>query len=148
MGRTMLLDRSAWDLVLDASGNWAVADEPYALAQDVASACRTVQGECWYDTTRGVPYFTQILGKNPSAQVIKAALVREALRVPDVASAKCFLQALQNRRLTGQIQVTSATTGQTVAASAPLLPPGLGNPGFVGQLDFSDPRQSGLTGAI
>lgn len=148
MARTLLLDRSAWDLVIDARGNIAVADEPYALAQDVATACRTVQGECWYDTSRGVPYFTQILGRTPSAQVIKSAFIQEALRIPDVASAKCYLQAVENRQLTGQIQVTSATTGQTVAATAPVLPAGLAPQTLAGELDFSDPRQSGLTSVV
>ena len=38
---TLLLDQTEWDLVLDASGNIALASPPYALAQDVASAVRT-----------------------------------------------------------------------------------------------------------
>ena len=47
---TLLLDRTTWDLCLDANGNIAMATGPYAIAQDVASAVRL-----WHDTTKGVP---------------------------------------------------------------------------------------------
>jgi hypothetical protein len=59
--KTLLLDRSLWDLTLDINGNIAMASEPYAIAQDVASACRTFLGECYYDTSQGVPYFQGML---------------------------------------------------------------------------------------
>jgi hypothetical protein len=62
---TLLLDVGLWDLTLDAYGNIAVAAAPYALAQDVASACRTVLGEVYYDDTLGVDYFGQSFGKTP-----------------------------------------------------------------------------------
>ena len=37
---TLLLDLTNWDLLVDASGNIAVASDPYSVAQDVASAVR------------------------------------------------------------------------------------------------------------
>ncbi|AJJ19826.1 hypothetical protein [Yersinia intermedia] len=58
MQNTLLLDRTAWDLVLDANGDIAMASLPYSIAQDVASAIKTFIGECWYDTSQGVPYVT------------------------------------------------------------------------------------------
>jgi hypothetical protein len=60
-----LLDRSTWDLVLDASGNIAVASAPYALAQDAASAIRLLAGELWYDTAQWVPYSSKSSGQAP-----------------------------------------------------------------------------------
>jgi hypothetical protein len=60
--RSLLLSRPAWDLVLDASGNIAVASAPYAIAQDAASAIRLFAGEHWYDTAQGIPCFSQVLG--------------------------------------------------------------------------------------
>lgn len=134
--KTLLLDQSAWDLVLDANGDVAVANDPYSLAQDAASAIRTFQGEVYYDLDQGVPYFAQILGRYPPAQVIKAALVKAALTVPGVASATCYLQALEGRRLTGQVQITS-TAGEVISIGAPVTPQA------PGQLNFSDPQQSG-----
>ena len=116
MTDTLLLDVVAWDLCLDASGNIAVASAPYAMAQDVASAQRTFQGEVWYDTTQGVPYLDNILGRAAGAQLLKVALVEAALTVPNVASAVCYLELGANRQVTGQTQVTS-TSGQTVVAT-------------------------------
>lgn len=103
--KTLLLDRTAWDLVLDAAGNIALADEPYSIAQDVASAVRTFTGECWYDTQLGIPYWQQILGQWPPIVLVKAKLVDAALTVPRVVSAECVIVDFSKRKLTGQIQV-------------------------------------------
>jgi hypothetical protein len=114
---TLLLDRSTWDLLVDANGNIAVAEDPYAIAQDVASALRLFKGELWYDTTDGVPYWEKILGKPPSVGVIKAAWIQAALSVPGVATAQAFITGFSNRKLSGQVQVTT-TQGQTLLITA------------------------------
>lgn len=113
--RTLLLDTDTWDLVLDANGNIAVADEPYALAQDAASAIKLFQGELWYDTTQGVPYWAMILARFPPLPLVKAKIVAAALTVPGVVSAVCFVSSFKNRKLTGQVQITDSS-GQTQAA--------------------------------
>jgi hypothetical protein len=107
--RTLLLDQGAWDLVLNASGNIAVADAPYAVAQDVASAIRVQLGELWYDTAQGVPYLPEILGTAPNLPFIKAQIERAALTVPTVAQARCVFATFANRVLTGQVQVIDDT---------------------------------------
>lgn len=108
MPSTLLLDQTLWDLCLDANGNIAVAAEPYAIAQDVASAVRTFRGECWYDTTVGVPYWQDILGKRPPLPLIKKDIVNEARRVYSVQSAQCFITSMKDRVITGQVQVATA----------------------------------------
>jgi hypothetical protein len=110
--KTLLLDRTAWDLVLDASGNIALADEPYSIAQDVASAVKTFIGECWYDTTIGIPYFQQVLGQWPPVSLIKSLIEQQALTVPDVVQARCLITGFANRSITGTIEVID-TTGQS-----------------------------------
>src|SRR5208337_881510 len=90
---TLLLDVDLWDLTLDAFGNIAVAAPPYALAQDVASACRTVLGEVYYDTSLGIDYFGQIFGKTPPVSVFQAMFVRAALTVPGVVAATCTIES-------------------------------------------------------
>ena len=100
---------------VDASGNIAVATEPYALVQDAATACRTFQGECWYDTTVGVPYWTLILGERPPISLIKSVFESAALTVPGVVSATFYLGAIIDRQLTGQIQVTNSSGTVSVA---------------------------------
>lgn len=116
MSNTMLLDRTEWDLVLDVSGNIAMASDPYSVAQDAASAMKLIQGEQWYDTTGGIPYFARIFGKTPNVPYIKSQLIGQALTVPDAASAQCFLTSIANRNVSGQVQVTDPK-GQTAAAS-------------------------------
>jgi hypothetical protein len=112
---TLLLDRTAWDLVLDANGNIAVASAPYSLAQDAASAIKTFLGECTWDTTLGVPYLTQIFSGNPSLAQVEALFVAAAESVPGVASAEVFLQVADDRIIGGQVQVTSQATGEVSA---------------------------------
>ncbi|MDG4853802.1 MULTISPECIES: hypothetical protein [unclassified Mesorhizobium] len=113
--KTLLLDADTWDLVADASGNIAVADEPYALAQDAASAIRLFAGELYYDTTQGIPYFDQILGKAPPVSLMKAYFNRAALTVPGVVSAQTFIQSWTDRAVTGQVQVTDEAGNITAA---------------------------------
>jgi len=105
--KTLLLDTVAWDLVLDSAGNIALADSPYARAQDVASAIRLFLGECWYDVTRGIPYFEQILGHAPPPAIFEEYMTRAALTVPGVVSAECIISSVDNRVVTGSVTFKS-----------------------------------------
>lgn len=102
---SLLLDQSAWDLVLDINGNIALASAPYSIAQDVASATRTFIGECWYNTSLGLPYWQQILGKLPPLQFISQKMVEQCLIIPNVSSAKVTFQSFTDRELIGQIEI-------------------------------------------
>lgn len=126
-----LLLTPAWGLTVNVAGNIATAYdsapvEPalrplYALAQDVASAVRLFKGDLWYDTTQGLPYFTQILNRLPPAEFLKAQFVAAALTVPGVASAVTVFTQFNSRLLTGRINgVASAggTFGVSLNASA------------------------------
>lgn len=111
---TLLLDAVNWDFVLDSSGNIALATEPYAIAQDVASAARLFAGELWFDTTKGIPYFEQILGHSPPIAIYKALNEAAALTVPNVVKAKCYVSSYTDRKITGQIQTTDTSGTTTV----------------------------------
>lgn len=113
--KTILLDTLLWDLVVDVRGNIALASEPYALAQDAASAVKTFLGEVWYDTTLGVPY-QDILGKDPQLSLLKAKLVAAAEAVPGVVSAAVFITSIAERTVRGQVQVRN-TAGNLSAAA-------------------------------
>lgn len=115
----MLLDLGSGDILLDSSGNIAIATGPYALAQDAASACKLFLGEQFLNVLLGVPYLPSILGTEVPLSLVKAKLVTAALTVPGVATAEVFITSFQNRTLQGQIQITSADTGQV--AVAPLV---------------------------
>jgi len=113
---TVYLDPTAWDFVADISGNIAMASPPYSLTQDAASAIRTFLGEVYYDTTIGVDYSGQILGKMPSLQVLKAQLIAQAMTVPGVVTAKVYFSSVVNRQVLGQVQITDSS-GTVSAAS-------------------------------
>jgi hypothetical protein len=98
---------------MDASGNIAMATDPYAIAQDVASAVRTFLGECWYDTTLGVPYFQEILGQRPPLSLVTSKIQLVALTVPGVGSALVVIGSFTERTISGQIQLTD-TGGNTL----------------------------------
>lgn len=117
MAATLLLDRSQWDLVVDANTNLAVAAAPYALAQDAASAIKLFLGEYYWDTTEGVPWLQQILGQRPSLALVKALLEDAAETVPGVASASVLVSSFTNRALAGQVQVVPSGGGQPQAAN-------------------------------
>lgn len=127
---TVFLDVAAWDLVADAAGNIAMAAPPYAIVQDVASACRVFLGEVYYDTTVGVPYLGQIvdgepggqteqqlLGRTPALNVLQGALAAAALTVPWVASAVAIISAFLDREVDGQVQITTES-GATFTVAA------------------------------
>lgn len=107
MAATLLLDVDAWDITLDANGNLAVASEPYAQLQDVASECRTFAGECWYNTTIGIPYFGEILGENTPIPALKEYLVLAAKRVPGITDATVYITSIADRSVSGQIQTNA-----------------------------------------
>lgn len=115
--KTMLLDRSAWDLVVDAAGNIAVADDPYSMAQDAASNIKLFAGELYYNTALGIPYYSQILGQRPPLSLLKQYFINAALQVPGVVSAQCFLTGVDVKRiLRGQVQITDSS-GTVTATS-------------------------------
>jgi hypothetical protein len=105
---TLLLDQTAWDLVLDASGNIALAAPPYAVAQDVASAQRTFLGEVYYDESQGIPYFQDILGQFPPISLVTSLLQNQALTVSGVVDATTTIQSFDsdNQTVSGQTVFT------------------------------------------
>lgn len=60
---TLYLNPTTWDLELTADGDIAYAKAPYSTAQSVANAIRLFEGELYYDTEQGVPYFDEVLGR-------------------------------------------------------------------------------------
>ncbi len=101
---------TAWDLYVDGNGNLAsLSDVQASTAQDVASAIRTYLGECWYDTTLGMPYLQSILGQRPTSAFLKTQIRNAALTVPGVTAVNVVSLQLVNRQLTGQVLVTTST---------------------------------------
>ncbi len=104
MQNTLLLDQSAWDLVIDSAGNIAMATPPYALAQDVASAVKLFRDELWLNPASGIPYFDDVLGKFPPVTLMTGYIEKAAMTVPGVVKAQCIIATFTTRELTGQIR--------------------------------------------
>jgi hypothetical protein len=140
---TLLLDPTTWDLMLDANGNIALATEPYSTAQDIASACRLFLGELWYDTTKGVPYWQDILGQSPNAGLIKLRLQEAALTVPGVATAQVSVTFDEATRTIGGVIEATTTVGAVVVVGVPVT----GGPftvaiSAIGSTDYIPPPRS------
>lgn len=101
---TLLLDQTKWDLVIDSNGDIAMAAPPYALAQDVGSAIKLFINELWYDTSKGIPYFNEILGHMPPLSLLTGYIENAAMTVPGVVSAKCIITKLVDRTVTGEVR--------------------------------------------
>ena len=104
---TILLDPSNWDLLLDSDGNIAKASNPYAIAQDAASACKLFSGELYYNTTKGIPYFKQVLGQSRgnAVSVLTAQLEEAVLTVPEVVKARTTQLYFNNGTLSGVVEI-------------------------------------------
>ncbi len=112
-----LLLSPSWDITLDANNNLAVTTGNYAIAQDVACACRTWLAELWLDRTLGLD-FEQIFSGKPTKQLIKQSLASQALLVPGVGSVTIYLTADgESREIGGQIQIASAPDGTVIAVA-------------------------------
>lgn len=110
--RTLTLDLETWDIGVDSAGQIAVSSGSYAIAQDVANACRLFTDDAYYDPTRGVPHFSIELGRIPNAAMLRQKLRQAALSVEGVADAKIEQLTINDRVLTGDIRLT-LTTGET-----------------------------------
>lgn len=98
-------------MVLDAAGDIACASEPYAVAQNVASAIRTFTGDCWYAQNKGMPYWRQILGHYPPMALVRDRITSEAMKEDDVAQVRVQRLDAAGRVLTGEVLVID-TNGQ------------------------------------
>lgn len=111
-GHTLLLDTDAWDLTLDSGGNIATGTGSYAIAQNVANAVRLFTNDAWYAPDEGIPHFMVELGTLPEQSVVRSRVTQAALGVDGVVAATVGITGLEERALTGTIQLTT-TEGDT-----------------------------------
>lgn len=62
----------------DSTDNLVLVDGANAVAQDLTTRLRTVQGEWFLDQKIGVPYFRDFLVKNPNMRVIQT-IIRQVI---------------------------------------------------------------------
>lgn len=102
----LALDPIYHDVFLDANGQITLTDTP--LDQRIDCRLRTFLGEFWLDVTLGVPYFQEILKKNPDMQAVRAAFAAEIQKVPGVKTLESLEVSIDRaaRKLTVIFRVT------------------------------------------
>lgn len=113
IGHSLTLDLDNWDLTLDAGGDIATATGPYAIAQNVANAVRLFTNDAFYDPQRGIPHSIVDLGFLPQESVVRSRVGAAARGVEGVATVEVENLDLEERVLTGNIQLTTSE-GDTV----------------------------------
>jgi len=107
---SLSLNQVTWDLELDEFYNIKTISDSFAVAQNVATALRTVRGEQFYQNNKGIPYFN-VLGENVPINFIGALMEQETLTVEHVASVRSDLSQLNDRKLSGNILFTDDLGG-------------------------------------
>ena len=96
------------NILLDSVGDWAVENDQLQfvtgrdeIAQIIETRLRSFIGEWFLDVRIGVPWFSKILKKNPSATEIEAILIQQIVDSPGVVTLENIDLSLDNvtRRL-------------------------------------------------
>lgn len=107
----LALSNTEWDIYLDASGNIAVLEEPSELlAQRIRHRLQTFRGECFLDRDVGVPYYSEILRKNPDLSRVRSLLASVISAVPGVV--KILSLNLDFKRKSRELSVSFRVQGE------------------------------------
>lgn len=77
------LDQVSGDLVVE-NGDLVLTTGEDAIRQHVQQRLRTFLGEWFLDTGVGVPWFQDILKKNPNPQIVDGLIQNEIIQTPGV----------------------------------------------------------------
>lgn len=113
-GYTLKLDVSAWDLTLDDTGQIAVSDGAYAVAQNVANAQRLFKQDAYFNQKSGIPHFETELGNrfNIAAPILRTRMKKAAVGVESVKDANVILE-YENGRVCGARTKITLVNGKT-----------------------------------
>lgn len=102
------------DLLQTATGDLAVTNNTLTFVtgadevkQRLTQRLRTFLGEWFLDQSRGIPYFQEIMKKNPSSTIVEAIFKNEILGTPGVLAIEYFKITVDNvtRRLYLELKV-------------------------------------------
>lgn len=106
------LDTDTWDIVVEG-GDLVLVDGVAAVAQGVSFALRFFLGEWYLDESQGIPYFTEILVKNPNLIAVREWFRLAIAESPGIESIETLqLTYTSDRRLT----VTYSANGGSVTS--------------------------------
>ena len=88
----LLLDDN-WDLAVGAT-DLLLVEQEQAIGQHLAQRLKTFSGEWFLDLRVGVPYFSQVLVKNPDPVVLDSVFKSEIIQTPGIVELRSFDLAL------------------------------------------------------
>jgi hypothetical protein len=86
------------DLALDLLGRAVLVDGAARVGQQIKVTLLTFLGEWFLDTSFGVPYFDQVLVKNPDRAAVEAVFRARILDVPGVSRVRRLALAIDRVR--------------------------------------------------
>jgi len=98
------------DILVDANGTVVLTVGLEAIRQNLLQRLRVFRGEWFLDNTIGLPYFQQILVKNPDQAKIDALLINQILSTPGVIQLVSFSSIANFTNRTLQIAFEVITT--------------------------------------
>ena len=105
------------DLLLDTTndlnvttGDLQLTSGLAGIAQHLRIRLRFFLGEWFLDTRLGVPYFEQILVKNPGTSVVRTIMRDVVITTPGVASMNDFVTDFDGATRTLSVSFTAVTT--------------------------------------
>ena len=115
------LSRSTHDLIWkrlpDGTFDLVMAEGADAVAQQIKIVLKTFMGEWFLDTTVGIPYFEDILKKNPRSEVVETVLRGKIASVTGVTRVTAFGISIDNRLRTMTINYSAETNEGTIEDS-------------------------------
>ena len=112
------LDSATGDLYLDSTGTTDVVTGRDAIAQHVLIRLRFFLGEWHLDQREGVPYWEQILVRNPDMGAVTEAFRQTVARTPGIASVRTIVLSVDGPTRTLTISELEAVTtdGELITA--------------------------------
>lgn len=103
------LDQTSGDLLI-TNADLELTEKSDAVRQHVQQRLRAFLGEWFLDTSVGVPYYQDVLKKNPNPQIVAGVFQNEIIQTPGVLELLDFEfdfnNALRTLRLDFSVRVT------------------------------------------
>lgn len=105
MSKSFLLDEN--NNIKLVNNNFAFTTPEQYVTQKIKLILQGFQGEWFLDANMGIPYYTEILGKNKSLSNIEAIFIREITAIPEVLEILDFTMDLDTteRNLSISVEV-------------------------------------------
>jgi hypothetical protein len=82
-------DPDTWDLSIE-NGDLVLVDKSDCAAQHVAQRIKLFKGEWFLDLDAGIPWFQDILKKNPNPNLVDGILKNAIIESPDIVELLSF----------------------------------------------------------